>query len=79
MKLDILGTDEWETWEQGISTIHYQYDQTEMCYILEGEAYVTPIDGEPVRIKENDLVTFLPGLVCTWEIRRPVKKRFRIG
>lgn len=75
-KLDILAVDSWPIWEKEISTFPWTYDQPEMCYILEGEAVVTPDGGDPVKIGEGDFVNFAAGLSCTWEIKSPVRKHY---
>ena len=79
MKLEVLGVDDWEIAERDPATFTCEYDQTETCYILAGEARITPRDGDPVRVGEGDLVTLLPGLVCTWHIRTPIRKHVRVG
>jgi len=79
MKLDVMYVEDWETWEKDVSKFPWSYDQTETCYIIAGEAVITPDDGEPVIIAEGDLVTFLAGLTCTWEIRKPIRKYYKIG
>jgi uncharacterized cupin superfamily protein len=79
MKLDVMGVDDWPVWVKEVSTFPWSYDRTETCYLLEGDAIVTPQGGEPVRISAGDLVTFLPGLSCTWDVRSPVKKHYRTG
>ena len=48
-------------------------------WILEGEIIVTPDGGEPVKIVENDLVSFPAGMSCTWEILSPVKKHYNFS
>ena len=78
-KLDIIGVYDWPIWTREASKFPWTYDQKEACYILEGEIVVTPDDGEPVRIVENDFVTFPAGLPCTWEILSPVKKHYKLG
>ena len=67
-KLDAMHVDSWATWQKGVSTFDWHYDTDETCYILEGEAIVTPRDGQPVTIQRGDLVTFPAGLSCTWQI-----------
>lgn len=79
MKLDVMHVEDWETWEKDVSKFPWSYDQTETCYIIAGEAVITPDDGEPVTIQEGDLVTFLAGLTCTWEIQKPIRKHYKIG
>ncbi len=79
MKLDVMQVDEWDVWEKEISRFSWRYEDTETCCLLEGEAVVTADDGECVLVREGDLVTFLPGLSCTWNIRRPIRKHYKIG
>ncbi len=79
MKLDVIGVYDWPIWNKEPSTFPWTYDQKETCYLLEGEAVVTPDGGAPVTIIEGDLVTFPAGMSCTWEIRRPVSKHYRFG
>ncbi|MBI3575089.1 MAG: cupin domain-containing protein [Gammaproteobacteria bacterium] len=78
-KLDVIGVYDWPIWNKEPSTFPWTYDQKETCYLLEGEAVVTPDGGEPVTIVEGDLVMFPAGMSCTWEIRRPVSKHYRFG
>jgi uncharacterized cupin superfamily protein len=79
MKLEVLRVDGWPIWAKEQSEFPWHYEQTETCYLLEGEALVTPEGGKAVRIAQGDLVTFLPGLVCTWKITSPVRKHYRLG
>ena len=76
-RLDELGVDDWALWEMGESTFHWTYDATEICLFLEGEVTVTPDGEEPVTICAGDLVTFPYGMVCTWDIKRDVRKRYK--
>lgn len=76
LKLDEMLVDHWPIWEKEVSTFEVIYDQTETCYLLEGEATVTPVDGEPVKIEAGDLVVLMRGLKCTWEITVPVRKHY---
>ncbi|HLD14425.1 MAG TPA: cupin domain-containing protein [Burkholderiales bacterium] len=79
MKLDVIGVYDWPIWNKEPSTFPWTYDQKETCYLLEGEAVVTPTGGEPVTIIEGDLVMFPAGMSCTWEIRQAVSKHYRFG
>lgn len=79
MKLDVIGVYDWPIWNKEPSTFPWTYDQKETCYLLEGEAVVTPDGGTPVTIVESDLVTFPAGMSCTWEIRQAVSKHYRFG
>lgn len=75
-KLDTLGVDVWPVWSKEVSTFDWTYEQAEVCYILEGEAVVTPKDGEPVTIEEGDYVIFPAGMSCTWEVKSPIRKHY---
>lgn len=76
-RLATLRVEDWPTWNKEVSIFPWTYDSTETCYFLEGEVIVTPDGGEPVQIGKGDLVTFPVGMVCTWDIRRPVKKYYQ--
>ncbi len=77
-KLDIMGVYDWPVWQKEVSVFPWTYDKQETCYILEGEAVITPDDGsEPVTIEEGDLVIFPAGLSCTWEIIEDMEKHYQ--
>ena len=77
-QLDELGVFAWDVWSADESTFPWNYDADEDCYLLEGEALVTP-DGEAaVRIAAGDLVAFTRGMSCTWEIKLAVRKHYRL-
>lgn len=78
-KLDVLHIDTWPIWEKEESEFPWTYDDSETCYLLEGEVTVTPDNGEPVLIKQGDLVNFPKGLSCTWNISKAVRKHYRFG
>ena len=73
-----LGVGRWPIWTKEISTFDWEYDQQEMCYFLEGEVTVKTDQGS-VSIKTGDFVTFARGLVCTWQVTKPVRKHYRFG
>lgn len=75
-KLDAMNVEAWPIWSKEISTFDWSYDQTEVCYVLEGEVIVTPTDGEAVTITEGDLVTFPAGMSCIWEVKSPIRKHY---
>ena len=76
--LSELGVRRWGIWECEPSTFDWHYDEKETCYILEGEVTVRAASQE-VTFGPGDLVIFPAGLDCTWEVRTPVKKRYRFG
>ena len=79
MKLEVMGVEDWPIWTKDVSTFEWHYEKTETCYLLEGDVIIKPDAGDPVRLRAGDLVTFLAELSCTWEIRAPVKKHYRLG
>jgi uncharacterized cupin superfamily protein len=78
-RLQELGVPDWPLWGAEISTFPWTYDTPETCYFLEGDVIVTPEDGEPVQVGKGQLVTFPAGMSCTWDVRVPVRKRYRFG
>ena len=75
-RLKELGVANWPTWEKEVSQFPFDYDETEIAYVLEGEIVVTNADGEPVRIVPGDLVTFHAGLESQWEVVKPLRKHY---
>lgn len=75
-RLDALGVASWPIWTKEVSSFPWSYDETETCYLLEGEVEVTPEGSAPVRFGAGDLVTFPAGLACRWKISRPVRKHY---
>lgn len=69
----------WPIWEKEKSSFHWDYDEKETCYFLEGVVEVELADGSRVKIKKGDLVTFPKGLACTWHIKEKVKKHYKFG
>ncbi|PKO25630.1 MAG: cupin [Betaproteobacteria bacterium HGW-Betaproteobacteria-8] len=78
-RLKALGVSSWPTWSKEISTFPWTYSEQEIAYILEGEVTVTPKDGPAVSFGAGDLVTFPPGLSCTWEVKKPLRKHYQFG
>lgn len=78
-RLKQLGVADWPIWSSDIAEFPWSYDEREVCYLLEGKAIVTPVDGAPVEIAAGDLVVFPAGLACQWEVLQSVRKRYRLG
>jgi len=78
-KLESLDVSSWPIWEKEVSEFPWEYDESETCYILEGDVIVTPEKGTPVRFGKGDLVVFPSGLKCRWRIDQPVRKHYRFG
>lgn len=71
-----LNINSWPIWTKEVSNFDWYYDDTEVCYILEGRVIVTTPDGEEVEIKSGDFVTFEKGLSCHWNVIEPIKKHY---
>ncbi len=76
-KLDV---ESWGIWEKEKSEFPWSYDETETCYILEGDVVVTDSStGEKLEFKKGDLVQFPKGLNCEWKVKKPVRKYYKFG
>ena len=71
-----LRVREWLIWEKEVSRFDWHYDDTEVCYIIQGEVVVETEDGKKIELKQGDFVTFPKGLSCVWDIKKPIKKYF---
>ena len=78
-RLTALGVTRWPTWSKEVSVFPWTFGETEVAYILEGEVTVTPKGGEAVSFAAGDLVTFPAGMSCTWEVRKALRKHYRLG
>jgi len=76
-KLESLEVSSWGIWESEIKKFPWEYEATEMCYILEGKVIVITEAGDKVEINKGDFVTFPKGLKCTWDVKQPIKKHYR--
>ena len=75
-----LKVESWGIWEKEKSEFPWSYDETETCYILEGEVEVTdPSTNEKLVFKKGDLVQFPKGLNCKWNVKKPVRKYYKFG
>ena len=74
-ELEEEGVFNWPIWEHDEDKFEWYYDQTELCYMIEGEVTITT-EFESVTIKSGDFVTFPKGLECVWDIQSAVKKHY---
>ncbi len=77
-RLDTLGVSKWPTWEKEVSVFPWVFPEQEIAYILEGECVITPEGGKPVSFAKGDLVTFPAGMVCSWEVKKPLHKHYKL-
>ena len=74
-----LGIKNWPIWTCDVSSFDSTYEDQETCLLLEGEVTVTPEGGAPVRFGAGDLVVFLAGMDCRWDVQKAVRKHYRFG
>ena len=69
------GIRSWPIWACDTSQFDWKYENTESCYLLEGEVEVTS-EFETVQFSSGDFVVFPKGLKCHWKVRTPVRKHY---
>ena len=75
-----LNVKNWGVWTKEKSVFPWSYDETETCYVLEGEVEVTDSkSGEKLAFQKGDLVQFPKGLKCEWNVKKPVRKYYHFG
>jgi len=77
-RLEELGVFRWPIWTKEVCQFPWTYQNWETCYFLEGEVTISCDDGEEVTVGQGDLVTFPPGLLCTWKITKDVRKYYSL-
>lgn len=77
-KLRELGVKNWPIWEKEVSTFDWYYDTNETFYVIEGEVEVELDDGTKVSFGAGDLVTFSEGVKCTWHVKKPIRKHYKL-
>lgn len=73
--LEEMDVFSWPIWEHDEDKFEWYYDQTENCYIVEGEVTVTT-EFESVILKAGDYVSFPKGLESVWDIHSAIKKHY---
>ena len=67
------GIKSWPIWECEPSKFQWNYDDKEICLIIEGQAKISIQNGDIYVIKAGDLVEFPAGLNCKWEVTKSIK------
>ena len=76
-ELEKMNIKSWGTWTKETSEFDWSYEDTETCYIIDGEVEVTDSEsGEKIDFKTGDLVQFKSGLKCVWNVKKPVRKYY---
>ena len=78
-KIIQYGIKSWPIWECEPSKFEWNYDEKEICLIIEGQARIITPKGHIYLIKAGDLVEFPAGLSCEWEVTKSIKKHYRFG
>ena len=65
--LEEEGVCEWTVRKWDDEKLDWYYEETELCYIVEGEAVIAT-EFEPVTVRAGDFVTFPKGLECVWDV-----------
>ena len=73
------GIKNWPIWEGELSKFSWDYNEKEICLIIEGEASIKTEEGKIFIIKSGDLVEFPEGLSCEWQITKKIKKHYRLA
>ena len=73
------GIKNWPIWECEPSNFAWNYNEKEICFIIEGEANIKTETGDSYFIQSGDLVEFPEGFSCEWQIIKRIKKHFRLG
>ena len=73
------GIKNWPIWEREPSIFQWNYNEKEICLIIEGEASIKTEGGKIYIIKSGDLVEFPKGISCELQITKKIKKHYRLG
>lgn len=69
---------DWPIWEKEPSTFPWEYSEKETCLILEGRSEVKTKEGN-VEFGAGDYVVFPKGLKCTWNVKKKIRKHYKLG
>lgn len=75
-ELEKYNIDNWPIWSSPAETFSWEYEEKEICYILEGSVKVK-YNNKEIEFTKGDLVIFPAGLKCVWEVIEPVKKVYK--
>ena len=62
------GIKNWPIWECEPSNFLWNYNEKEICLIIEGEANIKTEEGGSYFIQSGDLVEFPEEFYCEWQI-----------
>ena len=77
-KISEMNVKSWPIWECEPSVFDWEYATDETCFVLEGNVTVKT-EEEEVEITSGDLVIFPQGLKCVWEVKKRIRKHYRMG
>jgi uncharacterized protein len=68
----------WPIWTKEVSRFDWYYESREECLILEGDIIVETLSGS-YNIQKGDFVIFEKGVLCTWNVIKPVRKHYQFS
>ena len=69
------GVFDWPVRKLGEEKMDWYYEETELCYIVEGEAVIAT-EFEQTTVRAGDLVTFPKGLECVWDVESEIEMHY---
>ena len=75
-EIDMMSS--WPIWEKEISEFDWEYDDREVCYLLEGHVIVESELGN-VEFEAGDMMIFPKSLKCRWIVKTAVRKHYKFG
>jgi len=77
-EIEKLNIYSWAVWSCDESEFDWEYDEKEVCLLLEGSVEVSTESGN-VKFSAGDYVEFPQGLKCHWKVTQKVRKHFKLG
>jgi uncharacterized cupin superfamily protein len=76
-EIEAMGIRQWPLWEKEVSKFYWSYPSDEECLIIEGEVIIETNEGK-VTVRAGDFVTFKEGLDCYWDVKKNIRKHYRM-
>lgn len=74
-QIEKLKIKSWPIWTCDIKKFDWHYDETEICYFIEGKVKIKTRDEE-IEINKGELAIFPKGLDCVWNVIEPIRKHY---
>ena len=79
VRVRALGVRRWPIYASAPDAFEHVFGDRETCYVIEGEAHVTPAGGETFVFRQGDLATFPRGTRVYWDMPVRFRKHYRFG